>query len=494
MNGREPMNRLLEKRRSGLLLHPTSLPGAGPLGSLGQQAWRFLDWLEAAGFSVWQILPLNPPQDDGSPYACISAFAGDARLIDPEGMVRKGWLRSVPDGAPIDRALDEALLAIAASKGADWDAYHAFCDAQSDWLDDFARFVVIKQLQDHRPWWTWPQPLLYRDPKRLEGLHREAAEALERVRFGQFVFFQQWMDLRREANRRDMLLLGDMPIFVAHDSADVWANPDDFDLDQGGQPITVAGVPPDYFSETGQRWGNPHYRWDAMAQTGYRWWLRRIGWALEGLDGLRIDHFRGFEAYWSIPADEPTAIGGEWVSGPGAAFFDAMLDRFGELPLLAEDLGVITPEVTALREQFGMPGMKILQFAFDGSEDNPYLPENHEELGVVYTGTHDNDTTVGWFEALSEAERSRVLERLSESGAEMPWSLVRTALQSPARLAVIPMQDALGLDGKHRMNTPGTSEGNWQWRFSWSAVPTDRARELRQMNAEAGRIPPGSNA
>lgn len=489
MTAGKPLNRLLEKRRSGLILHPTSLPGPGNVGRIGAEALHLLDWMDEAGFSVWQVLPLNPPQADGSPYACISAFAGDTRLIDPEGLARKGWRRSTGLGTPVGQALSEARLALESTKGADWEAYHAFCEAQSDWLEDLALFVVIKRLQGNRPWWTWPEPLVKRDPRQLEALRSETADALDAVRFGQFVFFLQWSELRREANRRDMLLLGDMPIFVAHDSADVWANPELFDLDEAGQPRTVTGVPPDYFSETGQRWGNPHYRWDYMAKTGFRWWLRRIGWALEGLDALRIDHFRGFEAYWSIPAEEPTAIGGEWNPGPGAAFFDALIEEFGELPLLAEDLGVITPEVTALRRRFGMPGMKILQFAFDGSEDNPYLPENHEEMGVVYTGTHDNDTTVGWFESLPEPVRARVLARLGEPETAMPWALIRAALQSPARLAVIPMQDALALGSSHRMNTPGTAEGNWHWRFSWSAVPPVRAKELRQMNEEAGRVP-----
>jgi 4-alpha-glucanotransferase len=484
-----PPNRLLEKRRSGILLHPTSLPGPGSTGRIGAAALHFLDWLEEAGFSVWQVLPLNPPQADGSPYACISAFAGDTRLIDPEGLVGNGWLRSASARMPTGQALSEARLALEAARGTGWEEYRAFCDAQSDWLQDYALFVVIKRLQGNRPWWTWPAPLLHRDPSRLEQLRAEAAEALDAIRFGQFVFFRQWTELRREANRRDILLLGDMPIFVAHDSADVWANPENFDLDGAGQPRTVAGVPPDYFSATGQRWGNPHYRWNYMAETGYGWWMRRIGWALEELDALRIDHFRGFEAYWSIPAQEKTAIGGEWKPGPGAEFFEALLKRFGELPLLAEDLGVITAEVTALRMRFGMPGMKILQFAFDGSEDNPYLPVNHEEQGVVYTGTHDNDTTLGWFESLSEESRSRVRKRLDQPGEAMPWPLIRMALQSPARLAIVPMQDALGLDGRHRMNTPGTSEGNWRWRFTWEGIAPGRAAELRRMNEAADRIP-----
>lgn len=483
------MNRLLERRRSGLILHPTSLPGVGLVGRIGAEALRFLDWMQSAGFSVWQVLPLHPPQADGSPYACISAFAGDTRLIDPETMVREGWLRSAGERMPVGQALSDARRVLEADRGSAWEEFLAFRADQADWLEDFALFVVIKRLQGNRPWWKWPAALLHREPARLEQLRAEAQEALDAVSFAQFVFFRQWSALHRQARARDILLLGDMPIFVAHDSADVWANPEYFDLNDDGQPHTVAGVPPDYFSETGQRWGNPHYRWDRMAEQGYRWWLRRIEWALEGLDGLRIDHFRGFESYWSIPAGEPTAIAGHWEPGPGADFFEALLRDLGELPLLAEDLGVITPEVTALRGRFGLPGMKILQFAFDGSPDNPYLPERHEELGVVYTGTHDNDTTRGWFESLSPDTQARVLERLGQPGAAMPWALIRAALQSPARLAVIPMQDALGLDGSHRMNTPGTSQGNWRWRFHWDDVAPERAGELRRMNAEAGRIP-----
>lgn len=488
MNDRDPVNRLLEKRRSGVILHPTSLPGPGRVGRIGNEARTFLSWLEEAGFSVWQILPINPPQADGSPYACVSAFAGDTRLIDPELMAHDGWLRSSGTRIPLGQALSEARLVLEAAGGAEWSEYLAFCRGQADWLEDFALFSVIKRLQGNRPWWTWPKPLLHRTPARLEQLRAEAAEALEAVRFAQFVFFRQWKALRAQANERGILLLGDMPIFVAHDSADVWANPEYFDLDADGQPITVAGVPPDYFSETGQRWGNPHYRWDRMAAEGYDWWLRRIEWALEGVDALRIDHFRGFEGFWSIPSSEPTAIAGEWKPGPGAEFFEALLHRFGELPLLAEDLGVITDEVNELRERFGLPGMKILQFAFDGGDSNPYLPEHHVERGVVYTGTHDNDTTLGWFDALPRQAQRMVLEKLGEPEGSMPWVLIRAALASPARLAMIPMQDALVLGSEARLNTPGTTQGNWRWRFDWSEVPPERARELRALNEETGRV------
>jgi 4-alpha-glucanotransferase len=385
--------------------------------------------------------------------------------------------------------LSEAKRTLEAEAGEAWLEYGEFCRAQAHWLDDFALFVVIKRLHGNRPWWTWPEPLRQRDPEKLEHLLAEAGDAFEAVRFAQFVFFRQWHALRAKARARDILILGDMPIFVAHDSADVWANPGDFDLDTWGVPNTVAGVPPDYFSETGQRWGNPVYRWDRMAKDGFQWWLRRVGWALESVDALRVDHFRGFESYWSIPASEPTAIGGAWQPGPGAVFFEALLERFGQLPLLAEDLGVITPEVTALRERFGLPGMKILQFAFDGSPDNPYLPENHVECGVVYTGTHDNDTTLGWYESLDPDTRARVLEHLGEPEDSMPWVLIRAALASPARLAVIPMQDALALGGRHRMNVPGTANGNWNWRFDWVDVPPERASELRRLIEQAGRIP-----
>jgi len=479
----------MEKRRAGVILHPTSLPGPGRVGRIGAAAARFLDWLSESGFSVWQILPLNPPQDDGSPYACISAFAGDTRLIDPDSLVQEGWLKPAGARMPLGQGLSEAKRALEVEAADAWLEYGEFCRAQAHWLDDFALFVVIKRLHGNRPWWTWPEPLRQRDPEKLEHLRAEARDAFAAVCFAQFVFFRQWTALRAKARARGILILGDMPIFVAHDSADVWANPGDFDLDAHGVPNTVAGVPPDYFSETGQRWGNPLYRWDRMAKDGFQWWLRRVGWALESVDALRVDHFRGFEAYWSIPASEPTAIGGAWQPGPGAAFFEALLERFGQLPLLAEDLGVITPGVTALRERFDLPGMKILQFAFDGSPDNPYLPENHVECGVVYTGTHDNDTTLGWYESLDPTTQARVLENLGEPEGSMPWALIRAALASPARLAVIPMQDALGLGGRHRMNVPGTADGNWNWRFDWADIPPERASELRRLIEQAGRIP-----
>lgn len=481
-------NPLMAERRAGLLLHPTSLPGPGPVGQLGADAHRFIDWLAAAGFGVWQFLPLHPPQLDGSPYAAISAFAGDTRLIDIPTLVAAGWLDARDEHRSSADALVAARLKLQASNGPVWKAFKRFCAEQRSWLDDFALFAVVRAQQGTKPWWQWPTDLRQRDPQRISLLRARAHEAIEAERFAQFVFFQQWQQLKAYANQRGVLLLGDLPIFVAHDSVDVWAHPELFDLDEQGAPRTVAGVPPDYFSATGQRWGNPHYRWQDMAANGFSWWLSRIGWALANLDGLRIDHFRGFEAYWSVPAHEPTAMVGEWVPGPRDAFFQAVLDHFGELPLIAEDLGVITPEVNALRERFKLPGMKILQFAFDSGPDNPYLPANHVEMGVVYTGTHDNDTSLGWFRHLEPQAQAEVLRVLGDPHDPMPWPLIHAALASPARLAVIPMQDALALDDRHRMNTPGTVVGNWQWRFHWEQILAGLAQHLLALNQAWQRV------
>lgn len=485
----QAQNPLLTQRRAGLLLHPTSLPGTGPTGQIGAEAYHFVDWLQAAGFRLWQVLPLHPPQDDGSPYASISAFAGDIRLIDREVMVAEQWITPEQAQGALSEVLTRARVQVQAAQGQAWQDWQRFCEEQAEWLEPYSLFVVIKAQQQGRCWWTWPEALRWRDPQALAQVRATAGTALDDVRFAQFVFFRQWCRLKAYANARDILLLGDMPIFVAHDSADVWGNPQWFDLDTQGQPRSVAGVPPDYFSATGQRWGNPHYRWAVMGESGYHWWKQRLGWALTSLDGLRIDHFRGFEAYWAIPAEEPTAIAGRWEPGPGADFFNALLAHFGQLPLVAEDLGVITPEVNALREQFGLPGMKILQFAFGGDADNPYLPENHVEQGVVYTGTHDNDTTLGWFQALDAAVQAQVLATLGQPTEPMPWPLITTALASPACLVILPMQDVLALDGRHRMNTPGTmSEDNWCWRFQWDMVPASLAAHLRQLQQQHGRL------
>lgn len=480
----------LPRRRAGVLLHPTSLPGPAAFGTLGADAYHFVDWLAAAGLTVWQTLPLGPTHSDGSPYQCLSAHAGNPALISLEQLAEQGWLG---DDCFTD-ASREASLREAFERwrrlrtpGQQRD-YEAFAAAQRGWLADFALFCALREENGRNGWTSWPVPLRDREPRALaEARHRLCYE-IEYHSFLQHVFFQQWQAIRSYAHGNGILIFGDMPIFVAHDSADVWAHREYFLLDDTGQPTVVAGVPPDYFSATGQRWGNPLYNWPALQSNGFQWWLARFRTQLQLFDLIRVDHFRGFEAYWEIAATCNTAIDGKWIKAPGEAFFAAVRSALGSLPLVAEDLGVITPEVDALRRAFGLPGMKILQFAFDGGADNPYLPHNHESNGVVYTGTHDNDTTVGWYEALPVQAQAQVREYLGEPSGSMPWPLISAAYMSVARLVITPMQDLLELDGEHRMNTPGTAVGNWTWRFSWSQVAPDLASQLHRLASIYGRL------
>jgi 4-alpha-glucanotransferase len=483
---------ILDHRRAGILLHPSSLPGGDPLGELGPDAFRFVEFLAAAGISVWQVLPLGPTHDDLSPYMSLSVHAGNPRLISLVRLREWGWLSDDTVGDR-HRLLAVACAGFEAHAGEDdRQAFAVFCDKHQFWLDDFACYQALRRSQHDRSWAEWPQPLRDRNPKALRKARTELAGEIAQACFEQFVFFRQWGDIRRYAGEQGIRLFGDMPIFVAHDSAEVWARRDYFDLDDDGQPRTVAGVPPDYFSDTGQLWGNPHYRWDHMAEDGYRWWIERLQTALEMFDLLRIDHFRGFEAYWEIPAGAKTAIEGRWMSGPGMDFFEALLAEFPHLPLVAEDLGVITPAVEQLRDQYDLPGMKILQFAFDGGADNPYLPHNHPRNAVVYTGTHDNDTTLGWFNGL-DADTQHYMRRYLTGGltenndTPMPWALIRAALISPARLAVVPMQDLLELGGQARMNTPAQAQNNWRWRFRWEQVPAELAGCLAKLVDLYGR-------
>ena len=475
-----------ERRRAGVLLHPTSLPGGVGSGDLGAEAYRFIDFLVECGVSLWQMLPLGPTHSDRSPYQCLSVHAGDTRLISLQRLVDAGWLDDASLDTQQDIEVQRQVRLAAAHNGflshADNEAHaalEAFSEQHAGWLDDFALYQALRDEFNHSAWFDWPAPLRDREAGALKEARKRLASAMERARFEQFLFFQQWTQLRRYANDCGVLLFGDIPIFVAYDSAEVWAERHWFKLDETGGLKVVAGVPPDYFSATGQRWGNPHYNWEAMARDGYRWWLNRIGTQLELFDLMRIDHFRGFEASWEIDAAADTAVEGRWVSGPGANFFEAVRKAFHGLPLVAEDLGVITPEVTALRRQFGLPGMKILQFAFDGSPDNPYLPHNHEPLSVVYTGTHDNNTTLGWYQELSGEQRHFVRDYLGIEAEPMPWPLVRAALASVARLAVLPLQDVLGLDASHRMNVPGVAEGNWQWRFDREQFLPEHSERLK---------------
>ncbi len=479
-------NNVLEKRRAGILLHITSLPGEGSIGSLGSHALRFIEFLADSGLLVWQTLPVGPTHSDGSPYQCLSAHAGNPLLIDLHWLVENGLL----DSDRVDRGLQaresklaclgDAFVAFRGMNSGDlFEKHRRFVHFHAYWLQDFAFFIALKRHFHDLPWWEWPSAYRDREPEALEKIRADLEDDIAQVEFEQFVFFQQWHELRRHAHHHGVLLFGDMPIYVANDSADVWANRRYFLLDDSGRPTVVAGVPPDYFSVTGQRWGNPHYDWGVMENDGFKWWIERMHTQLELFDWVRIDHFRGFEAYWEIPAEADTAVEGRWVEAPGEALMTAIYEHFGALPLIAENLGIITPEVEALRKKFGIPGMLVLQFAFDGGADNPYLPHNHAADNVVYTGTHDNDTTMGWFESLGQAQKEHIYDYLGHPQTTMPWTLIQTAFASVSALAMIPMQDVLGLGKEARMNTPGTTEGNWNWRFHWEQLQPHHSDRLR---------------
>ncbi|MCB1865396.1 MAG: 4-alpha-glucanotransferase [Chromatiales bacterium] len=449
------MNGIGTQRRAGVLLHPTALPS----GRLDGDATRFIDWLGECGFGVWQMLPLGPPVVGLSPYSSASAFAGHAGLVPAESAAQ---------------------------------ASHSDIPVADVWLDDYVLFATLKQRLGGAPWWQWPEPLREREPGALAQARESLAVQIQQLKSEQAEFFGHFARLRALAHASSVSLFGDLPLFVADDSADVWAHPQWFKLHRDGpergRPRVVAGVPPDYFSATGQRWGNPIYDWDALARDGFRWWLDRVAVQLAQFDLIRIDHFRGLAASWEIPAADPVATGGTWVEVPGAALLDAVNASLGEVPFVAEDLGIITPDVERLRERHQLPGMKILQFAFDSDDLNPYLPANHVENCVVYTGTHDNDTTVGWYSKLAAGQRERVRSVLGMADdSEMPWAMIDAALASPARLAVIPMQDLLGLGTEARFNTPGTTTGNWEWRFDWSQIDGRLTSRLRDRLRDHGR-------
>ncbi len=481
---------ILDRRRAGVLLHPTSLPG----GNFGRDAFRFIDFMHAAGLSVWQTLPLGPTHDDRSPYHCLSVHAIHPALVCMQQLVERGWLAKVPSGSgPSAReaALTQAYAGFFAhASNEDRSAFDKFRTEQAYWLASDALYQALREEQGARPWWNWPKELRDREPAALDRARARLNDRLAVIEFEQFVANRQWQALRAYARERGISLLGDMPIFVAHDSAAVWANRECFKLDARGQPTVVAGVPPDYFSATGQHWGNPHYDWDAMRAQGFRWWIERLQTEFSRFDFVRVDHFRGFEACWEIPAGEKTAVNGRWVKVPGEALFDALLARFGKLSVVAEDLGVITPEVNQLRDRYDLAGMGVRAFAFDGGPENPYLPHNLKLNTAVYTGTHDNDATYSWFETLPAQKQLYVVDYLGYGNEPMPWPLIRAAFMSVARLAVIPMQDLLGLGHGQRMNTPGTSNGsNWTWKFSWSDVAPDLASHTRRLLGFYGREP-----
>jgi 4-alpha-glucanotransferase len=498
------------------LLHPTSLPGQFGIGDLGQAAYRFVDFLVRARQSLWQVLPLGPTGYGDSPYASFSSHAGNPLLIDLEALAKEGDLTvddlsSVPSfpveridyGAVIPFKMD--LLQSAAERfrkqasSVRRAAFERFCAENAGWLDDYALFMALKGAHGGAMWNTWELDLVQRRPAALAQWGRELAGPVYLFQYAQFQFFRQWTALRRYANKRDIRIIGDVPIFVAPDSADAWAAPDIFFMDDKGQMTVVAGVPPDYFSPTGQRWGNPLYRWDILAANGYRWWIERIRSVLKLVDVLRIDHFRGFQDYWAIPASEPTAVKGRWLPGPADRFFDTLKDALGqELPIIAEDLGMITDQVHALRRRVGLPGMKVLHFAFGGDPQHEYLPHNYGRDYVVYLGTHDNDTTLGWFGSLEPEERSFLLRYVgcgtgpTSAETDIVEALIRLAFMSVADKAIVTVQDLLHLGAEARMNAPGTWSNNWQWRYLAGALSPDIALWLADLSGTYGRAIPCS--
>ncbi len=496
---------IFDHRRSGVLLHISSLPGPHGSGDFGPGALHFIDWLHAAGQRVWQVLPLTPIGPGHSPYQSVSAFAGNPLLVALEPLVDQGWLAPPelpPGGFPSAQVNFDAvgpwrmaqLHAAAAgffarATAADRGSFAAWCETQAHWLADYALFMAIEAAHAGQPWWDWGGGLARREPAALAAACIARADDIAFWQFVQWCFAAQWDVVRAYAQRRSVALLGDLPIFIAHHSADCWARPDLYRLDEAFQPTAVAGVPPDFFSATGQRWGNPLYRWERMATDGYAWWIARVRHALTQADGVRIDHFRGFAACWEIPADCATAIGGCWVPGPGRALFDALERALGApLPIVAEDLGVITEDVEALRDGCGFPGMRILQFAFGDDARNAFLPHNYTPHTVAYSGTHDNDTTRGWWHSASDHERRSAGLLLNCDEANAAWAMVHALSASVAQLVVFPMQDVLGLGSEARMNIPGTMGGtNWRWRLEWHAVGAAPAERLRALGIISGR-------
>lgn len=495
------MPNLLAHRRAGVLLHPTSLPGNNYCGALGTDAHRFLDLLAAAGLQIWQFLPLGPTHSDRCPYQSVSVHAGNPDLIDLQWLVPQGWLTEdeaeAGEAAPRAKrlALNQASMTFFQQLESNPDsplaaAYSQFLEQSSYWLEDYVRYQAFRDDQGRRPWTTWPEALRNCEAAACDERARQLSRQLTELRFSQFVFHCQWNELRQHASERGILLFGDLPIYVHLESADVWAHQSEFNLDEDGHPITVTGVPPDYFCAEGQLWGNPQYNWALMEQSGFQWWLRRFESAAQQFDIVRIDHFRALEAYWEINANATSAKEGNWVAAPGRALLTVVRNNFPDLCLVAENLGTISAEVEALRNDFSLPGMLILQFAFDGNPENPYLSHRHPAGDIVYTGTHDNDTTLGWFESLDDGLRSEVYRYFNNPSEPMPWMLIRQAMASHANTAIVPWQDFLGLNSQHRMNTPGTRTGNWLWRFSWDQVPDDIAGRIHELLRTYQRLPP----
>ena len=502
-------------RASGILLHPTSLPGPFGIGDLGDEAFGFIDFLAAGGQSLWQVLPLGPTGYGDSPYQCFSAFAGNQLLISPSRLIEAGLLSNEDLESPprfrasrvdfgrviaykktvLEKAFDNYKRA---PEGALQTQFVHFCQTSDWWLEDYALFRALKDAHGGVAWTDWEPRFAARDGDALASAREVLRDRIAAEKFSQFLFFKQWSALKSHCRERGITIIGDAPIFVAFDSADVWAHPEMFKLDSRRQPIVVAGVPPDYFSKTGQLWGNPIYDWNAMRATGFRWWIDRLRATLQTVDILRIDHFRGFAACWEVPGQDRTAQRGRWVEVPGRELFTILSNTFGEMPIIAEDLGVITADVEALRDDFGFPGMRVLQFAFRGDSKTIDLPHNYVRNSVVYTGTHDNDTTIGWFNSKAgagstrnaqeiERERAYCLEYLDSDGSEIHWDMIRAAWASVANTAVVPLQDVLGLGSRARMNLPASERGNWQWRFKAGALTSKISDRLRELTVLYGR-------
>lgn len=493
---------MLDKRGCGVLLHPTSLPGPGGIGSMGKDAYRFVDLLAAMGMSYWQVLPLTPPACGNSPYSAFSAFAGNPLLIDLEPICDSGdfCYPDKLDSTCIDfQAVSEMKLRLLHTAGSAFltnaavpckQEFWDFCNT-TPWLHNYALFMALKQRYKGKSWDKWPAGTALLTPEKYEKFSVELGPEIGVQKYIQWQFFKQWRQLRSHAASKGVAIVGDIPIFVGYDSADVWSHRELFLLDSKGRPTSVAGVPPDYFSATGQLWGNPLYDWEAMGRQNYVWWIERFRSMLELFDVIRVDHFRGFEAAWHVPSGEKTAINGTWVKAPGTQLFDALFAALGILPIIAEDLGIITPEVVLLRDRYRFPGMNVIQFAFDSGPSNAYLPHNHHKNSVVYSGTHDNDTTAGWYKSLSAAQRSRVNHYVgSGGGSNAVECLLRTVFMSVADTAIVPFQDLLHLGSEARMNVPGTAFGNWGWRFTWDMVSRGLADHIRGQVECYGRYNP----
>jgi 4-alpha-glucanotransferase len=498
---------MLHTRSSGILLHPTSLPGRFGIGDLGKEAYAFIDFLAESHQKIWQVLPLGPTGFGNSPYLSYSAFAGNPLLINLEWLVSEDILTQedldqLPEFSadqvdfdqviaykmPLLRKASHNFAQVATSERKE--AFAEFCQEHHYWLNDYALFMALKEHFQGKSWNQWDADIAKREPSAITRYTEKLAASIFYHKYMQSEFFRQWRTLKDYANQNEVYLFGDLPIYVAHDSADVWSHPKIFRLNkETGEPAWMAGVPPDYFSETGQLWGNPVYNWRNLARTNYDWWIQRVKTMLDYVDIMRIDHFRGFEGFWAVPQGEKNAINGRWVKAKGEPFFQLLTNELGELPIVAEDLGVITPEVEALRDKFGLPGMKILHFAFDSDRANPFLPFNYNNRNcIVYTGTHDNDTTVGWFAKRSEEEQARVVDYLGCIAHDgIHWSLIRLAMGSVANLAIFPLQDILGLGSEAKMNTPGVAENNWEWRYQAENLTDDLKNHLAYLTYLYGR-------